>query len=515
MDFVIAETFQFGGEALVATEAIRAAGPRGGRHARDPPRPAHARGLDAGGGVPAARRRRRGGRRAQLHPRAADDAAAAAGDPRGGRRARRGAARPVPHARGRADVPVARGRGARSRSRSTRSPRPATTSRTSRATRSRSAWSTSGCAAARRRTTSARWPRRWAGGRRRAATRPTCPSTPTSAPIRACRRRTWPSRSVCSDVPLRRHRRRRDRQRRRLLAEPPRRATRSCASSSGSSGHGLGASEDHSRIIRLGYHSAAYTALTPSAYAAWREVEAESGVRSCTRPGWSTSRGAGARGPRSSTRYTVAMDEAGIGYERFDAAELMRRWPQFRVSDDHEALYQPDGGILDIRKAGAVHVALARARGATVLGGAGVTRDRAGARRRPADDRGRRVRGREGGPLRGRVDARAAAGPRGRLADPADAGAGHLLRDAQPRRLRAGPLPDLAVARRRRRRVLRLPRLRRGGDEGGAGPRRAGGERGRAPVAAGRRARAARRALRGVDPPGLHGPGAVHALLPV
>ena len=43
-------------------------------------------------------------------------------------------------------------------------------------------------------------------------------------------------------------------------------------------GHGQGASEDHSRIIRLGYHSAAYTALTPSAYAAWREVEAESGV---------------------------------------------------------------------------------------------------------------------------------------------------------------------------------------------------------------------------------------------
>ena len=48
----------------------------------------------------------------------------------------------------------------------------------------------------------------------------------------------------------------------------------------------------------------------------------------------------------------------------------MRRWPQFRVPGDHEALFQPDGGILDIRKAGAVHVALARARGATVLGGA-------------------------------------------------------------------------------------------------------------------------------------------------
>jgi sarcosine oxidase len=43
-------------------------------------------------------------------------------------------------------------------------------------------------------------------------------------------------------------------------------------------GHALGASEDHSRIIRLGYHSADYTALTPSSYEAWRVVEEESGV---------------------------------------------------------------------------------------------------------------------------------------------------------------------------------------------------------------------------------------------
>jgi sarcosine oxidase len=43
------------------------------------------------------------------------------------------------------------------------------------------------------------------------------------------------------------------------------------------------------------------------------------------------------------------------------------------VPEDHEALFQPDAGILDIRKAGAVHVALARARGATVLPGARVS----------------------------------------------------------------------------------------------------------------------------------------------
>ena len=88
----------------------------------------------------------------------------------------------------------------------------------------------------------------------------------------------------------------------------------------------------------------------------------------------------GSEGTEILDAYTVAMDAFGIGYERFGAAELMRRWPQFRVPDDHEALYQPDGGILDIRKAGAVHVALARAPRRDRARRRGRDRDRAGAR---------------------------------------------------------------------------------------------------------------------------------------
>ena len=123
VDFVIAETFQFGGEALLATEAIRAAGLEAvvtlAIH-RDPrtregwtPEEACRRLADAGAAVVGLNCIR--GPQTMLP--------LLRGDPRGGRRARRGAAGPVPHARGRADVPVARRRRARSRSRSTRSPR--------------------------------------------------------------------------------------------------------------------------------------------------------------------------------------------------------------------------------------------------------------------------------------------------------------------------------------------------------------------------------------------------------
>jgi sarcosine oxidase len=141
----------------------------------------------------------------------------------------------------------------------------------------------------------------------------------------------------------------------------------------GELGHGRGASEDHSRIIRLGYHSTAYTALTRDAYAAWREVEAESGVPLVRVTGMLNLARRGSEGAEILDAYTRAMDAHAIAWARLDAGEVMERWPQFRVPEDHEALHQPDGGILDIRKAGAVHVALARARGATVLGGAHVS----------------------------------------------------------------------------------------------------------------------------------------------
>ena len=143
-------------------------------------------------------------------------------------------------------------------------------------------------------------------------------------------------------------------------------------------GHGLGASEDHSRIIRLGYHSPAYTALTPAAYAAWRVVEEESGMALVHTTGMVNIARPGTEGEEILDAYVAAMGAHGIASERIDAGELMRRWPQFRVPADHEALHQPDGGILDIRRAGAAHVALARAHGATVLGDAAVTAIRPG-----------------------------------------------------------------------------------------------------------------------------------------
>ena len=144
-------------------------------------------------------------------------------------------------------------------------------------------------------------------------------------------------------------------------------------------GHRSGASEDHSRIIRLGYHSPVYTALTRDAFAAWREVEDESGVPLILTTGMLNIARPGTPGGDILDAYVAAMDEHEIAHERLAADELRRRWPQFRVPDDHEALFQADGGILDVRRGVAAQLALARARGATVIPHAAVTAIRTGA----------------------------------------------------------------------------------------------------------------------------------------
>ena len=130
-------------------------------------------------------------------------------------------------------------------------------------------------------------------------------------------------------------------------------------------GHDNGASQDHSRIIRLSYHAPEYTALTPHSYIAWREAEDESGVRIVVKCG-----GVDLAPPETTDLldpYANAMRIQGVPFDDLDAAEAMERFPQFRLEPGSRLLHQADGGLCDPRKAIPTHVALARARGATVL----------------------------------------------------------------------------------------------------------------------------------------------------
>ena len=63
-----------------------------------------------------------------------------------------------------------------------------------------------------------------------------------------------------------------------------------------------------------------------------------------------------------------------LSYHRPDYVRLARRWPQWRLGDEHHGLYQADAGIADPNRANAAHQRLARAHGATLLEHSAVTR---------------------------------------------------------------------------------------------------------------------------------------------
>jgi sarcosine oxidase len=136
-------------------------------------------------------------------------------------------------------------------------------------------------------------------------------------------------------------------------------------------GHGRGASQDHSRIIRLAQHQPQYAVLAGPAFEAWAEVEAESLQTLVTRTGGLVVEDREARrgvdsGTRNIEGYTAVFDQHGVDHEVLDADELMARWPQFRLDGGERAVYQSRSGIVDAARANAVHVALARAHGAQV-----------------------------------------------------------------------------------------------------------------------------------------------------
>jgi len=127
-------------------------------------------------------------------------------------------------------------------------------------------------------------------------------------------------------------------------------------------GHARGASQDHSRIIRLSYHTPRHVRLAKRAYEAWEQVERESGEQLLVRTG-----GLDLFPPDAaiaSEDYTGSMDQCGVPFERLNTAELTDRYPQWHLDDGTRGLFQPDGGLVAAAAANEAHRGLAQEHGA-------------------------------------------------------------------------------------------------------------------------------------------------------
>jgi sarcosine oxidase len=143
-------------------------------------------------------------------------------------------------------------------------------------------------------------------------------------------------------------------------------------------GHARGASHDHARIIRRSYHTPGYVRLAGLAYRAWAELEAEAGERLLTRTG-----GLDLFPPGAAIRpgpYRASLEACGVPYQWLDGAEILRRWPAFRIDPDVHGLWQPDAGMVPAAHGTRVMQRLAARHGATLVAGTPVTavRDRGG-----------------------------------------------------------------------------------------------------------------------------------------
>lgn len=136
-------------------------------------------------------------------------------------------------------------------------------------------------------------------------------------------------------------------------------------------GHSRGSSQDHSRIIRLSYHTPGYVELAKEAYVAWAEVEADAGEQLVFKTGGLDLWPADPAFPMSD--YAGSMAACDVPFELLTAAEVMYRWPQFRLPDDVAGIYQAEGGIATPNLSNAAHLRLARRYGAAIRDNAPVT----------------------------------------------------------------------------------------------------------------------------------------------
>ena len=128
-------------------------------------------------------------------------------------------------------------------------------------------------------------------------------------------------------------------------------------------GHTFGSSHGETRIIRFFYDKPFYTELMKTAYSEWRDLESASGKQLLFITG-SVSLG------KSGNQYTAAvrqsLDAAGVESEWWDAEQLVKRFPQFRVSNDMDILWQKDTGFLYASECVLTHQQLAEQYGTEV-----------------------------------------------------------------------------------------------------------------------------------------------------
>lgn len=128
-------------------------------------------------------------------------------------------------------------------------------------------------------------------------------------------------------------------------------------------GHTYGSSHGETRIIRFFYDKPFYTELMKTAYTEWRSLESESNKELLFITG---SISMGRRGNHYTTAVSESLDKAEVNYGWWDTKQLTKRFPQFRVPNNYDILWQKDTGFLYASECVLTHLQQAEWHGAIV-----------------------------------------------------------------------------------------------------------------------------------------------------
>ncbi len=130
--------------------------------------------------------------------------------------------------------------------------------------------------------------------------------------------------------------------------------------------HDRGSSHGETRIIRLAYFEHPdYVPLLRRAYELWADLEASTAKTLFRKTRLLIS------GPPEGEAIPGALraaQEHGLDVESMTAGEAMRRFPDFRLPEDHHVVLEPDAGLLHVEACVEAHIDEARRAGAEIQG---------------------------------------------------------------------------------------------------------------------------------------------------
>ena len=114
--------------------------------------------------------------------------------------------------------------------------------------------------------------------------------------------------------------------------------------------HDRGSSHGDGRIFRLAYHQDHYVDMMLHALPLWKQLQEFAGEPLMATTGGLNiePRSGASEVPRAGGLADLQQlyERRGFAHEMLSAAEVNERWPQFGLSDELQALYQPDFGVL-------------------------------------------------------------------------------------------------------------------------------------------------------------------------